>query len=172
MLHKKINIFILNNDQKTAGKLRAYLKRRFGDLLNISLFLHSHKCLHMLQSGVNMVVIDDYLYEGDPKGKFGLELLKRIKQKSPKTEVVILTSSADISLAVEAIQTGARDYIFNKRGAWERLQNDIRRSFGGSSRNFFEFGVVTFIILYFLMFFLIGTTAYYVLNYLQPVTGN
>ncbi len=172
MLRKKLNIFILNNDQKTAVKLCAYLKRRFGNLLNISLFLHSHKCLQMVQGTVDMVVIDDYLYDHDPKGIFGLELLKRIKLKSPKTEVVILTSSADISLAVEAIQTGARDYIFNKRGAWERLQNDIRRSFDGSIRYFFEFGVVTFIFLYLLMFFLIGTTAYYVLNYLQAVTGN
>jgi two-component system, NtrC family, response regulator HydG len=120
------NICILNNDQRTANKLRQYLKRRFGDLLNISLVLTGHKCITMLQNEVDMVVIDDYLYEKDPKGMFGLQLLKRIRSKNPMTNVVILTSSADISLAVEAMKFGAKDYIFNKRGAWERLQNDIR----------------------------------------------
>ena len=35
----KLNVFILNDNLEVAGKLRRYLKKRFGDLLNISLFL-------------------------------------------------------------------------------------------------------------------------------------
>jgi DNA-binding NtrC family response regulator len=160
MLRKNLNIFILNNDHRTAVKLRAYLKRRFGTLLNISLFLNSHKCLATLQSGVDMVVIDDYNYERDPKGVFGLEILKRIKQKNSLTEVIILTSSADISLAVEAMQTGARDYIFNKRGAWERLQNDIKKLFAAPAHYISELGVTVFISVYFAVFITLALTAY------------
>jgi DNA-binding NtrC family response regulator len=114
----------------------------------------------MLQTGVDMVVIDDYNYERDPKGILGLEVLKRIKHKCPFTEVVILTSSADISLAVEAMQTGAHDYIFNKRGAWNRLQSDIKKLFAAPINYLFEYGVVTFILIYSAVFIALAITAY------------
>ena len=90
---QKLNVFILNDNLEVAGKLRRYLKKRFGDLLNISLFLNSRTCINMMYGHqVDMVVVDDYLYEKGSKGMSGVDVLKKIKDKSPDTEVVILTS--------------------------------------------------------------------------------
>jgi DNA-binding NtrC family response regulator len=41
----------------------------------------------------------------------GVEVLKRLKQKTPQTEVIMITGYGDIKSAVESIKQGARDYI-------------------------------------------------------------
>lgn len=42
----------------------------------------------------------------------GIELLREIKQHSPETQVIIMTSNASLDTAVEALRCGAYDYLF------------------------------------------------------------
>lgn len=42
----------------------------------------------------------------------GIELLKEIKDRYPSTQVIIITSHASLSTAVEALRCGAYDYLF------------------------------------------------------------
>lgn len=44
-------------------------------------------------------------------GMSGLQLLERVKQDSPETEVLLMTAYADTQTAVEAMKKGAYDYI-------------------------------------------------------------
>ncbi|MGE5300028.1 MAG: sigma-54-dependent transcriptional regulator, partial [Acidobacteriota bacterium] len=44
-------------------------------------------------------------------GLTGLELLSKIKERSPETEVIIITGFGSIGSAVEAMKTGSYDYI-------------------------------------------------------------
>jgi len=41
----------------------------------------------------------------------GVEVLKRLKQKAPRTEVIMITGYGDVKSAVESLKQGARDYI-------------------------------------------------------------
>ena len=41
----------------------------------------------------------------------GIEILKKMKQISPTTEIIMITGYSDIRSAVEAIKLGARDYV-------------------------------------------------------------
>ena len=41
----------------------------------------------------------------------GVEVLKRLKQKAPQADVIMITGYGDIQSAVESIKQGARDYI-------------------------------------------------------------
>lgn len=149
----KLNVFILNDNLEVAGKLRRYLKKRFGDLLNISLFLNSRTCLNMMYGQVDIVVVDDYLYEKSSKGTPGIDVLKRIKEKSPSTEVVILSSDENVGLAIEAMKGGAKDYIINRVGAWQRLQNIIDRTISQPIKFLIsEYGVSRFMVIFFTTF--------------------
>ena len=44
-------------------------------------------------------------------GANGLEVLRYIKKNSNQTEVVIMTGMSDVSMAVEAMKLGAREYL-------------------------------------------------------------
>jgi len=161
-----INVFILNDNVEIAGKLRKYLRDRFGKLLNISLFFSSRSCLKMMDNNVHLVVVDDYLYEGANKGRPGVEVLKQIKDKYPKTEVVILTSNEDIGFALDALKMGARDYILNKYGAWQRIMMIIDKNIQQPIRYFVaEFGVNIFIVAFLGTFALVGVAVYFALKY-------
>jgi len=155
---QKLNVFILNDNLEVAGKLRRYLKKRFGNLLNISLFLNSRTCLNMMHGHqVDMVVVDDYLYERGSKGTPGIDVLKQIKDKSPATEVVILTSDENVGLAVEAMRVGVKEYIPNRMGAWHRVQNVIDRRISQPIKYLIaEYGVTKFSIIFLSTFVIMG----------------
>ncbi len=162
-----INVFILNDNVEVAGKLRKYLLKRFGELLRISLFFSSRSCLKMMSGEVHLVVVDDYLYEGANKGTPGVDVLKRIKEKNPKTEVVILTSNEDVGMAVDAMKLGARDYILNERGAWQRIMTIVDQAIKQPIRYFVaEYGVNIFVISFLLTFSLVGIAVFIALKYL------
>ena len=44
-------------------------------------------------------------------GMSGMDVLRKVKQESPGTEVMLMTAYADAQTAVEAMKTGAYDYI-------------------------------------------------------------
>ncbi len=53
-----------------------------------------------------LILCDVFLPDGN-----GVEMVKEIKQKSPETEVILLTAHGNISDGVQAIKNGAFDYI-------------------------------------------------------------
>ena len=166
MENQAINVFILNDNIELAGKLRKYLMKRFGNMLKISLFFSSRSCLKMMNGQVHLVVVDDYLYEGAHKGTPGMDILKRIKEKSPGTDVVILTSNEDVGLAVDAMKLGARDYILNTRGAWQRILMIIDQTIKQPIRYFVaEYGVNVFVITFLLTFIAVGIAVFFGLKY-------
>jgi two-component system response regulator HydG len=55
--------------------------------------------------------VDIMLADLEMPGLGGVELLARVKRISPHTEVVIMTGSASVSSAVEAMRLGANDYL-------------------------------------------------------------
>lgn len=167
MRNDAINVFILNDNVEVAGKLRRYLVKRFGNLLNISLFFSSRSCLKMMDNHVDLVVVDDYLYENGDKGTPGIDVLKRIKQEHPQTEVVILASNEDVGSAVTAMQSGARDYIPNKHGAWQKVLRIIDQTIHQPIRYLVaEYGVTVFVAIFLTTFVVMGVAVYFALRYL------
>lgn len=168
MRNDAINVYILNDNVEVAGKLRRYLVKRFGDLLNISLFFSSRSCLRMIDNHVDLVVVDDYLNDSNGNnGTPGVEVLKRIKQEHPQTEVIILSSNEDIGTAVDAMRNGAREVIPNKRGAWQRVMYIIDQTIHQPIRYLVaEYGVTVFVAIFLTTFVTMGVAVYLALKYL------
>jgi DNA-binding NtrC family response regulator len=161
-----LNVYILNDDVLVAGKLRRYLMKRFGDLLTVSLYFNSNSCLKMLNKKVDLVVVDDYLEEGF-RSTPGVEIVKRVKEKSPKSEVIILSSNEDVGTAVEAMKNGARDYIRNEMGAWDQLRYIIDQRIKQPIKILVaEFGVNIFMLLFLTTFLSVGLVVWLVLKYI------
>jgi len=64
----------------------------------------------------------------------GLELLKRIKESNPQTEVIIMTAYATAATAVEAMKAGAYDYII-KPFSLDELVMKIEKIFREKKRD-------------------------------------
>jgi DNA-binding NtrC family response regulator len=72
------------------------------------------------------VILLDLNYARDTtSGKEGIELLQRIKEMDCQVPVIVMTAWGTISLAVEAVKRGARDFI-QKPWDDERLVSTIR----------------------------------------------
>lgn len=166
MKNRPLNVFILNDEAQVAGKLRKYLKHRFGDKLRVSLFFNSRSCLRMLDNHVDLVVVDDYL-EGDVHtGLPAVEVTKQIKAEHPATEVIVLSSHEDVGLKLEAMRSGAREYILNKKGAWHRIRTILDQSVQQPIRYFVaEYGVRVFIVVFVGWWILLGVAAWLALRF-------
>ena len=166
MNNRSLNVFILNDDSSTAGKLRKYLKHRFGGLVNVSLFFNSRSCLRMLDNHVDLVVVDDNLHDRPGASKPGIDVLKDIKDQHPNTEVVILSTNEDVGTKIEALKVGARDYILNKRGAFHQVRMIIDQSINQPIRYLVaEYGVKTFVLVFLLVWGLLGFISWLALRF-------
>src|SRR5206468_2728008 len=59
-------------------------------------------------------------------GLTGIEVLSKVRQISPETQVVILTGHATVETAVQALRLGAFDYL-TKPCKWAELEVILRR---------------------------------------------
>jgi DNA-binding NtrC family response regulator len=73
---------------QTAGSLRSALEKLEGDDFD--------------------VVVTDLKME---TAESGMDLLRRVKEKSPRTEVILITGYATIEVGARAIELGAHDYL-------------------------------------------------------------
>ena len=70
------------------------------------------EALQSITEDVLDLVLMDLNYARDTtSGQEGLELLGRVREKTPELPVVVMTAWGTIELAVEAIRQGARDFI-------------------------------------------------------------
>ena len=73
----------------------------------VETFSNYHDCLNRcMDETFDYAVIDMRLEDGS-----GLELIKKLKEITPKTKSLLLTGYGNIATAVAAIKTGAIDYL-------------------------------------------------------------
>ena len=83
------------------------------------------ECLSILEKkAIDVVVLDVKM-----PGMSGIEVLRKITDKYPQTEVILLTGQATASDGVEGIKSGAFDYL-TKPIELEHLLNKISQAYG------------------------------------------
>ena len=103
------------------------LREAIGVTLRMSLIeFYSHQkaetVIPILQPGVPMIIVTDYKLPG----MTGIELLKRALEINPELSIIVMTAYADVKIAIEALKSGARDFLI-KPFVPEQLVETIRR---------------------------------------------
>ncbi len=99
-----INVLIADEEQASRDLCVGILK---GMGLETEVADSGTRALAILESGQIDIVLADVRMPG----LSGLELLKIIREKYPETDVVLMTGYGTVPASVEAIKTGAYDYI-------------------------------------------------------------
>jgi len=106
--------------------------RWYSELLKYHLELNPDYTVHCFEDGLSFlnevkkapnVICLDYSMPGIK----GDELLKRIKTKFTKTEVVIISGQEDVATAISLLKLGAYDYLIKDEETKDRLWNTILR---------------------------------------------
>jgi two-component system response regulator HydG len=114
-------ILLVEDDVTFSDILKRFLERH-NYIIDVSYTISSASSL-LKKQNYNLVFTDLRLPDGD-----GITFLKQIKKNNNDTPVVLMTSYAEISTAVQAIKQGAFDYIskpFNPDEVLEVINNAL-----------------------------------------------
>jgi two-component system response regulator NreC len=120
-----ITVFLADDHQIVRDGIRALLKT-IGDLRLVGEASDGKETIQCIATLRPDVLVADLSLPGIP----GLELTRQVRQKLPKTQVVILSMHADIPYVVEAFRCGAVGYVVKDAGA-DQLVAAIRAAAKG-----------------------------------------
>jgi two-component system response regulator PilR (NtrC family) len=100
----KIRILVVDDELSMREFLSILLEREGYD---VTVAGSAEEALRMMESALFDLALSDV----NMPGLSGIELLARIKEKSPGTAVRMLTAFSTADQAVEAMKLGAYDYI-------------------------------------------------------------
>jgi two-component system, NtrC family, response regulator PilR len=100
----KIRILVVDDELSMREFLSILLER---EGYEVSVAGSADEALRLMESALFDLVLSDV----NMPGLSGIELLARIKEKSPETAVLMLTAFSTAEQAVEAMKLGAYDYV-------------------------------------------------------------
>ena len=116
---KKPTIFIVEDDSPMNELLCQYLEMQ--GYSNIKGFYTGEEMINELSPNQDTIIIQDF----DLPGMNGLEVLEKVKPAFHKSEFIFLSGQSSIGIAVDAIKSGAFDYIVKDNFAKENVLNKI-----------------------------------------------
>ena len=103
-IKKKAKVLVVDDEAVIRDSLRDWLSDVGHQVLTAE---NGYQALEIIEKEKPGIAIVDLVMPGMD----GIELLKRAKQISPNTEVIIITAYGSIKQAVEALKAGAEDYV-------------------------------------------------------------
>ncbi|MFM7016451.1 MAG: response regulator [Bacteroidota bacterium] len=112
-------VFIIEDEPLQAEMLKDLVSAKFK--LEVHSFGTGEEALKNWHLSPSVVVLDHDLNTVNQSAMNGVEVLKKIKELSPLTQVVMLSGQHSLSVAANAIKFGAFDYIVKGEGAFDRI---------------------------------------------------
>ncbi|WP_300439658.1 sigma-54 dependent transcriptional regulator [Christiangramia sp.] len=114
-------VLVVEDDVAFGTMLKTFLEKRD---YKVSLVYSASEAFKKISSNTfDLLLTDVRLPDND-----GLEILKDIKSKNPATQVIVMTSYAEISMAVNAMKEGAFDYVskpFRPEAILQTIENAL-----------------------------------------------
>ena len=101
---QSLEILILDDELIVGQRLKSALEK---EGYNVENYVRSSEAAtRLLEKNFDIVVTDIRM-----EGMDGMQVLERVKEKSPSTKVIIITGYASMDLAREAAGKGAFDFV-------------------------------------------------------------
>jgi DNA-binding NtrC family response regulator len=115
------NLFLVDDEPIQNEMLKDFLSERF--LYNIKIFDNGEEALQNMSLNPEIIVLDYHLSAHKRDAMNGVEVLKKIKEKYPDTQVIMLSGQDKIEVATDSIKFGAYDYVVKGETAFSRMEN-------------------------------------------------
>lgn len=113
-------IFVVEDNTMFLRLIKFQLQNKGYE--NIKLFSNGTECVNNINQNPDIVILDYSL--GDMTG---LDVLKKIRDKSPKSKVIMLSEQKSIETTVKILKLGVNEYIVkNNYLALKKLTRTIR----------------------------------------------
>lgn len=90
---------------------------------NIISYNTGKEAIHNLDTKPDIALLDYFL----EKDFTGMDVLKKITKRFPETQVIFLTASDDVNIAVDTMRNGAYDYIVKGDTAFIRIRHLLKK---------------------------------------------
>ncbi|MGC1391414.1 MAG: sigma-54 dependent transcriptional regulator [Bacteroidales bacterium] len=109
MQNQKGNILVIDDNKSILSALEILLMPEFHE---VTLLSNPNQILNELSKrDYNLVILDMNFKAGVNTGNEGIYWLEKIKESRPEISVVMITAYGDINTAVNALKSGASDFI-------------------------------------------------------------
>ncbi|MCB0696712.1 MAG: response regulator [Chitinophagaceae bacterium] len=116
-------IFLVDDEPIQNEMLKDYIAERF--LYEIKTFDNGEDALANMHLHPEIVVLDYHLSAHKPEAQNGVDILKKIKEGYPETQVIMLSGQDSLEVAVDSMKYGAYDYIVKGETAFSRTENTL-----------------------------------------------
>ncbi|MCB0687879.1 MAG: sigma-54-dependent Fis family transcriptional regulator [Saprospiraceae bacterium] len=108
-MKKKGTILIIDDEEDILFSLKFLLKQHYGSVFTDQNPYQIPRLLR--QHEPDVVILDMNFGKGRDSGAEGLEWLRKVKELSPEIPVIMMTAYSDVNIAVEALKSGAQDFL-------------------------------------------------------------
>jgi DNA-binding NtrC family response regulator len=121
MANNKRTIFLVDDEPIQNEMLKDYLSERF--LYDFKVYDNGEDALKHMNLNPEIVVLDYHLSAHKADAMNGVQVLKKLKEKHPDTQVIMLSGQDKIDVAIDSMKYGAYDYVVKGETAFSRMEN-------------------------------------------------
>lgn len=126
------SVFLVDDDKMFLSSLKTSLTQQFKSGIEVSTFTSGEECLKKVEDNPDIVVLDYYLNDDQhPQAMDGLEVLRKIKENSEDSTVIMLSGQDKLQVAIDSIKNGAYEYVAKSESSFVRIQNVIKNIMAG-----------------------------------------
>jgi DNA-binding NarL/FixJ family response regulator len=117
-----VTVLVVDSDIAYANRAHRNLQKFAGTKFNTLWKQDASAALEELQrnKAIDIILMEYYL-----QGKNGLELVKELREKKIDTPVILLTTTKDYRVAIEAIKIGVEEYLLKEEASETFLPRTI-----------------------------------------------
>ena len=106
---RKGKLLIVDDDDYIKLTLKMLLEQHFSDIIALE---NPSKIPDMMENNnFDVMILDMNFEQGETSGQAGFDWLGKILKIDPQSHVIMITAYGGVSIAVEAIKRGAKDFI-------------------------------------------------------------
>ncbi len=122
-------IFIVEDNEIYAKSLQSFLNIRFPDIHRIKIFPVGELCLLELYQNPTVVIMDHMLNTKYSDAANGLSIIKKIKEASDNTNIILLSAQKEFEVISKAISKYGCTYLQKDEEAFGKVEQLVRKFF-------------------------------------------